>query len=556
MPDTFKILIRDGQAQFRDPGTGERVEVPRDQIDQALDRGLDPLSRRAVRKEELGGAAKVGALELLNSITFGGAHAFRRGVLGTPQEDIAFQRAIEPEAAAAGQVGGTLASFLIHGGAIARAGRAAQVAARGVLGAKAVKSAKVAGALGEGLVSGVGQEVAQLAGEDVGAGEIARRVAKSATVNAALTGTLGVVGAGLAGGTRALAERLSGVLGGAQTKLAAAFAGPGATGTVLSNLSRLSPKLGNVLKASGKGGGAGSVIAKSLGDLVAVKMGVGSFKTAAELVAKAGTPLGQTAIRGFTSGVTAVGAGEQRTTAAIEERLRGNLGVSYMASASESLSSGALSPDALPDQIPNLGAFGKVGMTPRNVKDIVTDAKLQDADSHRAAAFEGYTSAGFSPESAQAFADFHARRLEILKSLDVSTPVMAVRARQTVDAVMNPAALNKRLANAEPTPEDIEVTEKLYPEYFAELTEAARLALDSDELDEKLSAKQRFFLQQLDAGRHRRSFDSLVGKIQEAYAQRFALSEGQPPPASASTANLTLPSQATALESAQQGLIG
>ena len=198
MAETAQLLIRQGRAQFRDPLSGDRVEIPESGIDQALKDGLEPLSRRAVRVEELGGA-KVGALEFGNALTFGALNAFRRGVLGTPQEDIAFQRQIEPEFATAGQVGGTIASFLLPGGAVARAGKVAQAFGKGTLGLTGARSAKIAGAIGEGVASGVGQELAQLSGERVSASEAARRIGKSAVVNAALTGTLGVVSAGVAG---------------------------------------------------------------------------------------------------------------------------------------------------------------------------------------------------------------------------------------------------------------------------------------------------------------------------------------------------------------------
>ena len=335
-----------------------------------------------------------------------------------------------------------------------------------------------------------------------------------------------------------LAQKLTGIIDDGLAKVADKFA----------------PTAGAVLN-----GAAGRTIARSLGGLAARKMGGSAFSSAGQIIAKAGSPIGQTAIRGFVSGASAAATGENRTVEEIESQLQQNLGFSYLASASESLSTGALDSDSLPSQIPNIGGSVAVGakVAPKTAKSIVEDARLQDPEAHRTAALEGYNSAGFTPESSQSFADFHAKRIQILQSLNIEDPIEFERSKKVLEAVTNPSAAVGRMQSARATTEDVQVVKELYPEYSKEVSESARLVLESQKLQEQLSSQQRSFLAKVEGGTHKQKFNRLVQAIQTGYPPPGRQDEQQAGQRGAPSAgeNLTLATQAGGLQSAQANLV-
>jgi len=181
------IAIKDGQAAFLNPETGEYLWVPRDKIKTAQQDGLQPLSKEQLiqhqDEEKYDAPIKTGIASAMDTALLGIPGAIQSAAgLDTYKK----HREHNPIAATVGDVAGAIGGALVPGGAIARAGAAASKVGAPL--------GKVAGmttrAIGEGGVLGLGQGIQDLSttNQKLGVDEKIKHLLESTLKGAAIGG--------------------------------------------------------------------------------------------------------------------------------------------------------------------------------------------------------------------------------------------------------------------------------------------------------------------------------------------------------------------------------
>lgn len=211
----------DGRVRFRDPETGELGWVAPDKLAEATGEGLVPVAPdehfAAERQAKFDAPVTAAAAGLARGATLGLSDvALTESGLVEP-ETLRGLEEVNPTASTVGDVGGSIASAFVPGGAV---GVASRLAARGAtrlatkLGTSAAGKALAGGAkltargVAEGTVVGAGQQVSDVAlsEKDISATEAVDRIARGALQGAAVGAVADLGFAGL-GGAAKLAGR-------------------------------------------------------------------------------------------------------------------------------------------------------------------------------------------------------------------------------------------------------------------------------------------------------------------------------------------------------------
>jgi len=217
------LLTHEGQAYLSDPSTGETVVVPVDQAREGLTLGLVPASREQYSAEKerehygsTGMRAAAGLAGLGRGLTFGLSDVLATGLGNVAPESLRKMQEHAPITSGVGELGGTLASFAIPGGAgagVLKAGAKVGGKAAGALAARAPRLAKLAGSAAEqgavGAALGVGHAVSDIAVQELDAQAAAARLQSGLTHGAAFGAGLGVLAFGGRAAGRAVHRKVS-----------------------------------------------------------------------------------------------------------------------------------------------------------------------------------------------------------------------------------------------------------------------------------------------------------------------------------------------------------
>ena len=120
-------------------------------------------------------------------------------------------------------------------------------------------------------------------------------------------------------------------------------------------------------------------------------------------------------------------------------------------------------------------------------------------ESVAASAYAGYTEAGMTDADAAPLAALQGKKAQVLaeavRETDKHDPVSRLRLARKLDAVSDLRSIGSRLRESKPTPQDLEVLQKLFPNPYRALSAAAAERLSED--DGRLSPETRKALEML-----------------------------------------------------------
>lgn len=501
-----------GEASFLDPQTGEAFWVPKAKAQQAADAGYVPETRVQFevrqRKQMADDPASAALYGAARGATLGLSDVvLSKAGLGDYAQEL---KKHNPIASTAGEVGGSIASALIPGGAINLAGRAGSKAAKALVGrvstkglaARVAQHAPKAGAVvAEGAAQGAGAGVsdAALTGD-----WSPTKIAEKAIIGGATGATLSLAGIGIVGLGK-VAQRAAYKAAGtsvaehAALKATKAALQKDAQALAAMKLSDDTQQLMKGLRQATEAGADDAVLAAARAKLADR---LGSWRPASGVAPE----LVSSQLSKASQAVEAAQAAVFEAAAGKLQNMRGLLGGS-LGFSTESWLLGAAGFHA-GDLLKKAGARKALTLSAQLVTgtakaaarparqaaiaalthdDIKQHRKaLDDQDPvavHRAA-LNGYAAGGVEPHHAQELARFQSARLELLKQSLPKTDRASERMRYSKihAAATDPQSILKRYRVGGLTIEDVIVLDRLFPKTAAQLRQAALELLDGGRL--------------------------------------------------------------------------
>jgi hypothetical protein len=129
----------------------------------------------------------------------------------------------------------------------------------------------------------------------------------------------------------------------------------------------------------------------------------------------------------------------------------------------------------------------------RDVRERLTDVEPVEV---KQAALEAYQAEGVEPGTSEMLADFQARRVAAMKrgALEARTPEALGR---TLEAIRDPRGVLHGIARDELSPEAWKALQRMSPGLARQFREAARMALEEDDEERKLSRQRRATLKRM-----------------------------------------------------------